>query len=108
MGLPCNFSADLSGLQNTITSQLGTLLNLRGLIGTPPGLLALQGALAGVITTAQAGLAGLLPQIPFGSEFLSLRDQLGEFAGGLTDDINGLLGNFSDIIDIDANINLAT
>lgn len=107
MGLPCNFSADLSGLQNIITSQLGTLLNLRGLIGTPPGLLALQGALAGVITTAQAGLAGLLPQIPFGSEFLSLRDQLGDLAGGLTGDINGLLGSFSDIIDIDANINLS-
>jgi hypothetical protein len=110
MGLPCNFSADLSGLQNIITGQLGTLLNLRGLIGTPPGLVALQGALTGVLATAQAGLAGLLPAIPFGKEFLSLRDQLGDFAGGLTGDIEGLLGNFSEgllgDLDIGVDINI--
>ena len=106
MASPCNFSADLSNLQNVITSQLGTLLNLRGMIGTPPGLLALQGALSGVLATAQGALTGLLPQIPFGSEFLSLRDKLGDLASGIGGGITDILGEFSDVLNIDANINL--
>ena len=106
MGLPCGFSADLGGLQDAITGQLGSLLNLRGLIGTPPGLLALQGALTGALATVQGSLMGLLPSIPFASEFSSLRDTLGDLASGITGDISGLLGDFGGVLDIDANINL--
>lgn len=102
----CNLSVDLGNLQNEIVSKLGTLLNLQGLIGTPPGLLALQGILQANLLAIQAALAGVLPAIPFASELSSLRDAIGDLAGGLVGDLSGLLDQFGGIIDIDANINL--
>jgi len=102
----CNLSVDLGNLQNEIVGKLGTLLNLQGLIGTPPGLLALQGILQANLIAIQAALAGVLPAIPFASELSSLRDAIGDLAGGLVGNISGLLDQFGGIIDIDANINL--
>ena len=118
MSLPCNFSVDLDFLQNAMSGPISTLLSFKSFVGTPAGLIALQGALTGIITTVQGGLAGLLPAIPFASEFTSLRDTLGDIsgiAGGLVGDltgqlsgaVNGLLGEFDGILDINANINLA-
>jgi hypothetical protein len=118
MSLPCNFSVDLDFLQDAMKGPISTLLSFKSFIGTPAGLVAIQGALTGIITTIQGGLAGLLPAIPFASEFTSLRDTLGDLsglAGGLVGDltgqltgaVSGLLGEFGGILDIDANINLS-
>ena len=129
MSLPCNFSVDLDFLQDAMKGPISTLLSFKSFIGTPAGLVAIQGALTGIITTIQGGLAGLLPAIPFASEFTSLRDTLGDIsgiagnlvgdltglAGGLVGDltgqlsgaVNGLLGEFDGILDINANINLS-
>ena len=102
----CNLSLDLSNFQNEILSKVGALLNLKGLIGTPPGLLALQGLLAGNLAALQAALGGLLPSIPFADGLISLRDQLGDLASGALGSIDGILDQFGGIVDIDANINL--
>lgn len=108
----CGVSLNLSSLTTDIASKVGIVLDLSGLIGTPPGLAALQGALAGAVATLKASVANLIPDIPLADDLLSLRGQLeglaGQLSGDVTGAINGLLGDFGDAINIDgfANLNL--
>lgn len=104
--MPCNINLNFTDLQNTILGQVGTLINLKGLIGTPPGLAALQGALSGALASIQGGLGQFIPDIPFGQDFLNLRDTLGNLASGLESDIGGFLDKFGGAVNINGNINL--
>ena len=111
----CGVAENLTNLKGGIVSNLNTVLSLSGFIGTPAGLIAIQGAIGGIVTTVKGSVLSLLPQVPFSSEFLSLRDQIGaisqlpntlaSFAG---EQVQGLLGDFGGLngLDIAGNINL--
>ena len=91
--MPCNVNLDFSNLQNEIVSKIGILLNVKEFVGTPPGLATLQGAIAGTLGTLKGTLTGLLPDLPFADEFLSLRGTLEKFAGQIDTDIGKLVGD---------------
>lgn len=98
--MPCNINLDFSDLGDKLLSQVGTLLNFKEFIGTVPGLAGIQGALAGALATIKGGLAGIIPDIPFASELISLRDKLGDFANQIDTDLGKLLGDFGGINDL--------
>ena len=115
----CGVSLNLSNLKSGVISNINTVVNLSGLVGTPPGLVAIQGAIGGIVLSVKGSVLSMLPNVPFSSEFLSLRDQIGALAklpselagqaGGLINDgINNLLGDFGGLsgLGIGANINL--
>jgi hypothetical protein len=112
----CGISLNVSTLQSDITGKIGTLINLSGIIGTPPGLVAIQGAVTGAVATLKASVLNMIPDIPFAAELTSLRDQIGEYAAlpdklaaGAIDHLEGMLGDYADVVNIDgfANINLS-
>ena len=76
----CGISLNVSSLQSDITGKIGALINLSGIIGTPPGLVAIQGAVTGAVATLKASVLSMIPDIPFAAELTSLRDQIGEYA----------------------------
>ena len=111
----CGVSLNLSNLKSGVISNINTVVNLSGLVGTPPGLVAIQGAIGGIVLSVKASVLGMLPNVPFSSEFLSLRDQIGaltqlpnKLAALAGDELNTLLGDFGGLsgLDIGANINL--
>jgi len=115
----CGVSLNLSNLKSGVISNINTVVNLSGFVGTPPGLVAIQGAIGGIVLSVKGSVLSMLPNVPFSSEFLSLRDQIGALAklpselagqaGGLINDgINNLLGDFGGLsgLGIGANINL--
>ena len=115
MPTSCGITANLTSLKSGVISNINTVLNLSGFIGTPPGLIAIQAAAAGIVASVKGSVLGLLPDIPFSSDFLSLRDQLSSLAAlpnKLTalagNELNSLLGDFGGLTDLDigANINL--
>ena len=112
----CGVSLNVASLKGAITGNIGALINLSGIIGTPPGLVAIQGAVTGAVTTLKANALALIPDIPFGEELINLRDKMGEYAGlpdklaaGAVEHLEGMLGDYSDVVNIDgfANINLS-
>ena len=111
----CGVSVNISNLQSDITSKISILVDLSGYVGTPAGLVALQGLLAGGLSSITGQLSSLIPDIPFASELTSLRDQIGEYAQlpnqlaeGAVSQLEGILGDYAGITDISgfANINL--
>jgi hypothetical protein len=111
----CGVSLNLSNLKSGVISNINTVVNLSGFVGTPPGLVAIQGAIGGIVLSVKASVLGMLPNVPFSSEFLSLRDQIGaltqlpnKLAALAGDELNTLLGDFGGLsgLDIGANINL--
>jgi len=111
----CGVATSLTGLKDGIAGHLNTVLSLSGFVGTPAGLVTLQGAITGIVATAKGSVLSLLPQVPFSSEFLSLRDQIGAIAqlpntlASLAgEQVQGLLGDFGGLsgLDIAGNIDL--
>ena len=105
----CGLSLNISSLRSDILSKVGTIAALSGLIGLPAGQIAIKGILAGAIASVNLNLKNLLPDIPFADELINLRDTLEGFASGIETDINGLIGDFGDIVNLDglANTDLA-
>ena len=107
--MPCNLNLDFSALGDKLLSQVGTLLNFKEFVGTVPGLAGIQAALAGALATIKGGLSGILPDVPFASDLISLRDKLGDFANKIDTDLGKLLGDFggiNDLIGLSGTINL--
>tara|TARA_Y100001960_G_scaffold80175_1_gene85637 strand:- start:12 stop:776 length:765 start_codon:yes stop_codon:yes gene_type:complete len=107
--MPCGLSINISSLRSGILSKVATITALSGLIGLPAGQIAIKGILASAIASVKLDLKNLLPDIPLVGDLTSLRDKLGDFANGIETDINGLIGDFGDIVNLDglANTDLA-
>tara|TARA_B100000029_G_scaffold147057_1_gene142412 strand:+ start:4478 stop:5239 length:762 start_codon:yes stop_codon:yes gene_type:complete len=97
----CGVATSLTGLKDDIAGHLNTVLSLSGFVGTPAGLLSIQGSVAGILATAKGSVLSVLPDVPFGSELLSLRDQIGAIAKlpntlatMAGEQVQGLLGDF--------------
>ena len=105
----CGLSLNITNLRSEFISKIATLIALSGLVGLPAGAISIQAILNTAVLSVKGSLASLLPDIPFADELISLRDQLDEFASGLATDIEGLVGDFGDIINLDglANTDLA-
>lgn len=95
--MPCNVNLDFTNLQNQIVSKIGILLNVKEFVGTPPGLAAIQSALAGTLATIKGSIAGILPDLPFADDLLSLRGTLEKFAGQIETDIGKLVGDLDGV-----------
>tara|TARA_B110000467_G_C18297010_1_gene468678 strand:- start:718 stop:1506 length:789 start_codon:yes stop_codon:yes gene_type:complete len=112
----CGINLNLTNIVSEIASKADILVTISGFVGTPPGVATLQGVLAGAIVSVKAKIKLLVPNIPFASDFINLRDQLGEYAklpdqlsSAAQSQLNGILGDYADVINIDgfANIDLA-
>ena len=104
----CGLSANITGLRD-IVSKVNTIVALSALVGLPTGRVALQGVVDGLTASIKIQINKLLPELPFADELTNLRDTLGDFANGIETDINGLIGDFGDIVNLDglANTDLA-
>jgi hypothetical protein len=109
----CGISANLTNLKSGVISNINTVLNLSGFIGTPAGLVGIQAAAVGIVASVKGSVLSLLPTLPFSSEFLSLRDQISnlanlpdKLAALAGDEFNQLLGDFGGLVDLDIGANI--
>ena len=61
----CGVATSLTGLKDDIAGHLNTVLSLSGFVGTPAGLLSIQGSVAGILATAKGSVLSVLPDVPF-------------------------------------------
>lgn len=109
----CGVSVNVNNLQGEIVSKVKLLVNFSGIIGTPAGLAGIQGALATSVQAIKVKVNALISATPFASDFVNLRDQIGEyaklpdqFAAGAVSKLESILGDYAGIVDIDGFVNV--
>ena len=105
----CGINVSMSSLQGTLSTQISGFLNLKGSVGTIPGLSALEGVLPSGLASIKGAVTGMIPEIPLStSGFSSLRSDLQGVVSSAGGGLTGFLSKYAGLTDLTgyANLNL--